>query len=34
MNNDLTYYRDKNGVHHFEAPEVRCRHGHVLPRIG
>lgn len=32
MNNDLTYYRDNNGGHHFEASEVRCRHcGQVLP---
>jgi hypothetical protein len=30
MNDDLTYYRD--GGHHFEPPEIRCRHcGQVLP---
>jgi integrase len=33
MNNDLTHYRDKSGVHYFESPEVRCHCGHVLPDL-
>jgi hypothetical protein len=24
MNNDLTYYRDKNGVHYFAPPRIAC----------
>jgi hypothetical protein len=35
MNNELTHYRFNCGGHHFQPPEVRCRHcGHVLPENG
>jgi hypothetical protein len=35
MNIDSTYYRDKNGGHHFDPPEIRCSHcGLVLPENG